>query len=156
MEDCLGCDLTSGKVDLPGGRIYATNHWIVEHCVGPLGVGTLIVKPLRHCTRFWELTPEEASEIGPLLSLVGSAIRSLLEPDQLYICLWSHAGWAAGHLHFVLQPSWNHYQGEYGRPGPFLQVNMFEANVEPPRDEVEAFAVRAREIMGRLNAGNVP
>jgi diadenosine tetraphosphate (Ap4A) HIT family hydrolase len=156
MEDCLGCDLTSGKLNLPGGRIYATKHWVVEHCIGPLGVGALIVKPFRHCTRFWELTPEEASEVGPLLSLVGSTIRSLLEPDQLYICLWSHAGWVPGHLHFVVQPSWNHCQGEYGRPGPFLQVNMFEANVEPRRVEVEAFAARAREIIERLNAGDAP
>ena len=128
----------------------------MEHCIGPLGVGTHIVKPLRHCTRFWELTPEEASEVGPLLSLVGSTIRSLLEPDQLYICLWSHAGWAAGHLHFLLQPSWNHYQGKHERPGPFLQVNMFEANVEPPRDEVVAFAAKAREIIERLNADDAP
>ena len=49
MEECLGCGLTGGKLDLPGGRIYATEHWVVEHCIGPLGVGTLIVKPLRHC-----------------------------------------------------------------------------------------------------------
>lgn len=152
VEGCLGCDLTSGKLDLPGGRIYATKHWVVEHCVGPLSVGTLVVKPLRHCTRFWELTPEEASELGPLLRLVTSAIRSLLEPDQVYVCLWSHAGWVPGHLHLVLQPSWDHYQGKHGRPGPFLQADMFEANVEPPREEVEAFAARARETIERLGS----
>ncbi len=148
MDGCLGCDLTASRLDLPGGRIYATNHWVVEHCIGPLGVGTLIVKPFRHCTYFWELTDEECAELGPLLKLLASTIHTLLEPDQVYICLWSHAGWAPGHLHFVLQPSWNHYQRRYTRPGPFLQVDMFEADVEPPREEVEAFAARAREVMG--------
>jgi diadenosine tetraphosphate (Ap4A) HIT family hydrolase len=152
MEGCLGCDLTNGKLDLPGGRIYATKHWVVEHSIGPLGVGTLIVKPLRHCTRLWELTSEEASEIGPLLRLVASAIRRLLEPDQVYVCLWSHAGWVAGHLHFVVQPSWNRCPGEHERPGPFLQVDMFEANVQPPREEVEAFAARARESIARVDS----
>ena len=156
MEGYLGCDLTSGKLDLPGGRIHATNYWVVEHCIGPLSTGTLIVKPLRHCTRFWELTAEESWELGPLLNLVASTIRTLLEPDQVYVCLWSHAGWVAGHLHFVLQPSWSRYQRRYVQPGPFLQVNMFEANVEPPREEVEAFAARAREIIRRLNAGESP
>jgi diadenosine tetraphosphate (Ap4A) HIT family hydrolase len=148
MEGCLGCDLTSGKLELPGDRIYATKHWVVEHCIGPLGVGTLIVKPFRHCVHFWELTDEESSELGPLLKLVASTVRTLLEPDQVYVCLWSHAGWTPGHLHFVIQPSWNHYQRRHGRPGPFLQVNMFDANVELPREEVKAFAARARESMG--------
>ena len=42
VEDCLACDLTAGRQDLPGGRIHETAHWIVEHCIGPLGVGTRI------------------------------------------------------------------------------------------------------------------
>jgi hypothetical protein len=29
MEGCLACDLTNGGLDLPGGRIYATSHWVV-------------------------------------------------------------------------------------------------------------------------------
>jgi diadenosine tetraphosphate (Ap4A) HIT family hydrolase len=43
--------------------------------VGPLGVGTLIVKPLRHCVHVWDLTAEETLELGPLLALVAGAIR---------------------------------------------------------------------------------
>jgi diadenosine tetraphosphate (Ap4A) HIT family hydrolase len=147
MEECLGCNLTNGKLDLPGGRIYATPHWVVEHCIGPLGVGTLIVKPFRHYVHFWELTDEETRELGPLLHLVSATIQAILKPDQVYVCLWSHAGWKPGHLHFVLQPSWNHWQREHQRPGPFLQVDMFEANVQPPREEIEAFAARAREVI---------
>lgn len=147
MKGCLGCDLTSGTVDLPGGRIYASSSWVVEHCVGPLGVGTLIVKPLRHCAHLWELTDEEAVELGPLLTRVAATIEDLLEPDQVYACLWSHAGWTPGHLHFVLQPSWNRLQKQHHRPGPFLQVDMFEADVQPPREEVEAFAARARDAL---------
>jgi diadenosine tetraphosphate (Ap4A) HIT family hydrolase len=52
MEDCIACALTNGNVDLPVGRIYATAHWVVEHSIGPFGVGTLIVKPFRHCVHF--------------------------------------------------------------------------------------------------------
>jgi hypothetical protein len=36
MEQCLACSLGDGTVDLPGGRIYATPHRIVENCIGPL------------------------------------------------------------------------------------------------------------------------
>jgi hypothetical protein len=45
MDGCLACDLAEGRLPLPGGRIHETTHWLVEHCVGPLAVGTLIVKP---------------------------------------------------------------------------------------------------------------
>jgi len=152
MEDCLACNLTNGKLDLPGGRIYATAHWVVEHCIGPLGVGTLIVKPIRHRIHFWELTDEETRELGPLLRRVAATIRAILKPDQTYVCLWSHAGWKTGHLHFVLQPSWNHLQREHQRPGPFLQVDMFEANVQPPRKKIEVFAARAREVIRALES----
>jgi diadenosine tetraphosphate (Ap4A) HIT family hydrolase len=155
MEECLGCNLADGTLDLPGGRIFATSHWVVEHCIGPLGVGTLIVKPFRHCVHIWELTDEESRELGPLLRRVAATIRAILKPDQVYVCLWSHAGWNPGHLHFVLQPSWNHWQHEHPRPGPFLQVDLFEANVPPPREEVEAFAARAREVIRGLECNAV-
>jgi diadenosine tetraphosphate (Ap4A) HIT family hydrolase len=144
---CLACDLTEGRSELPGGRIHSTLHWVVEHCVGPLGVGTLIVKPFRHCVHLWELTDEEASELGPLLKLTANAVQAILRPDQIYICEWSHVGWKPGHLHFVVQPSWNHLQKEYERPGPFLQAEMFKADVEPPRKEIEGFCVRARAVI---------
>jgi len=147
MDECLGCDLTSGRLNLPGGRIYSTSHWVVEHCVGPLGVGTLIVKPFRHCTHFWELTEQETEQLGPLLRRAASTIRAILNPDQVYICQWSHAGWTPQHLHFVLQPAWNNQEDKHLRPGPFLQVDMFETNALPPIGEVEAFCEKAKELI---------
>jgi hypothetical protein len=58
VEGCLACDLSAGRLPLPGGLICATNWWRVEHCVGPLGVGTLLVKPKRHITQVAELTSQ--------------------------------------------------------------------------------------------------
>ncbi len=55
----FACDLAAGRIDLPGGRIHATPGWVVEHCLGPLGVGTLIVKPVRHVVSAAELTDVE-------------------------------------------------------------------------------------------------
>ncbi len=40
---CLACDLATGASPLPGGTIHRTQNWTVEHCVGPLGVGSLVV-----------------------------------------------------------------------------------------------------------------
>ena len=152
MKDCLACNLAGGTLNLPGGRIYATRHWVVEHCIGPLGVGTLIVKPLRRCLHVWELTDDETQELGSLLQRVATTIQAILTPDQVYVCLWSHAGWKPGHIHFVLQPAWNHQQRDHQRPGPSLQVDMLRAGVRPPREEVEAFSARAREVILKLES----
>jgi hypothetical protein len=45
VDGCLACDLSEGRRPLPGVRLGETPGWIVEHGVGPLGIGTLIVKP---------------------------------------------------------------------------------------------------------------
>ncbi|WP_369214609.1 hypothetical protein [Streptomyces flavofungini] len=73
---CMACGLADGSVPLPGGTLLRTPHWTVEHCVGPLGVGTLLVKPLRHVTGVHELGPAEAAESGPLLTRVAAAVRA--------------------------------------------------------------------------------
>ena len=88
--ECLACDLADGRLPLPGGLIYETEHWRVEHCTGPLGVGTLIAKPKRHVLRVGALKPGEYREMGPLLHHTARAVQDLTEPLQVYVCLWSH------------------------------------------------------------------
>jgi tRNA (cmo5U34)-methyltransferase len=145
VEGCLACELADGRRELPGGRIHESDHWLVEHCVGPLGVGTLVVKPRRHVVHVWQLTDAEAAELGPLLRRVSEVVARLAKPDQVYLCLWSHAGGEPVHIHFVIQPVSSGPQR-----GPALQVAMFKAGEGPPRAEVEAFAERARELLGEV------
>jgi diadenosine tetraphosphate (Ap4A) HIT family hydrolase len=141
---CLACDLAEGRAPLPGGVIHETTCWVVEHCVGPLGVGTLLVKPKRHVTRVSELYEDEARELGPVLQRSAAVVDALVEPDQVYTCLWSHAGGTPGHIHYVVQPATSELMARYESYGPDLQVAMFDAGVTPPETEVEAFADRAR------------
>ena len=107
VEGCLSCDLQAGRRDLPGGEIHSTGRWSVSHCVGPLGVGTLIIAPTRHVLHVWDLDVDESVELGPLLQRSADVVRELADPDQVYVCLWSHAGGVPGHIHFVVQPAKN-------------------------------------------------
>lgn len=147
MKTCYACDLTHGRINLPGGQIHQTRHWVVEHCTGPLGVGTVIVKPLRHCLHIWELDHEESAELGPLLQQVAEVIQRLLTPDQVYVCLWSHGSWQPQHLHFVVQPVWQHQRERFTKQGPHLQAAMFASGESPERRAVEAFCEQARRLM---------
>jgi diadenosine tetraphosphate (Ap4A) HIT family hydrolase len=144
---CVACELASGRRELPGGMIHAAGHWVVEHCVGPLGVGTLVVKPKRHVIHVWELTSAEAGELGEVLRQTAAVVAELTTPDQIYVCLWSHADAVPGHIHFVVQPVTREQREQHGG-GVAVQKAMFDAAVSPPRDEVEGFAERARTLFG--------
>jgi diadenosine tetraphosphate (Ap4A) HIT family hydrolase len=141
---CEACSLTNGDSVLPGGRVFQTTHWVVEHCIGALGVGTLIVKPFRHTLHLSDLRVEEAAELGSLLQRTAQIIQGLAAADQVYACLWSHSGWEPVHIHFVLQPSWNALRERYPGPGPFLQTSMFRAGEPLDARAVEQFCDQAR------------
>jgi len=142
-SSCFACDLVSGATPLPGGVIHRTDSWVVEHCVGPLGVGTLIVKPIRHVAHVSELEADETAELGQLLKQAATAVSELTDPEQVYVCLWSHADRRPGHIHFVVQPVTGEQMQRFDAHGPALQVAMFESNEVPPTPAVEAFASRA-------------
>ncbi len=142
VEDCLACELADGRRELPGGRVAETRSWLVEHCVGPLGAGTMIVKPRRHVLHVSELDEEEAVELGPLLQRVSAAIAHEFDPEQVYVTLWSHSGGVPVHIHWVLQPVGAGRLG--GLLGPHLQAAMFERDEAPARAEIEAAAAAIR------------
>ena len=136
MEGCLACDLAAGRQELPGGRIHQTEHWLVEHCVGPLPVGTLVLKPRRHCLHIWDLSDAEVAELGPLHRQTAGVVRSLVQPDQVYCLLWSHMNGRPGHIHYVFQPARNEDWGKEIRWD------------RPCAEDVEPIAAEARALFG--------
>ncbi len=141
---CMACDLMAGRMTVPGGSIHETTCWRVEHCIGPLGVGTLIVKPKRHVTAVAALAPEETAELGPLIQRVSEVVTDLTGAQQVYVCLWSHAGGTPGHIHFVVQPVTRSQMARYRGYGPHLQSEMFAAEEPVDRERAAAFAGKAR------------
>lgn len=142
----MACALSAGRLPLPGGLIHRTRHWRVEHCIGPLGLGTLIVKPERHVTAVADLTDDEAVELGPLLRQASAVARELLESEQVYNCLWSHAGGVPVHIHYVVQPVTREQMRDIGVYGPALQVAMFTAGVALDPADIDRVSERARHI----------
>jgi diadenosine tetraphosphate (Ap4A) HIT family hydrolase len=145
MPGCLACDLASGATPLPGGLIHETNAWRVEHCVGPLGLGTLVVKPKRHVTHVADLDRVESDELGPLLRRVGIVVRRLSDAEHAYVCLWSHG---PAHIHFVVQPVSQGVVEDAGVQGPALQAAMFQRAEEADNRAIEESAERARQLIG--------
>jgi diadenosine tetraphosphate (Ap4A) HIT family hydrolase len=126
--------------------IHRTDSWLVEHCIGPLGPGTLVVKPERHVTAVADLSPAEAAELGPLLRRTSWVASQLVAAEQIYNCLWSHADGAPGHIHYVVQPVTRQQMVAYDCYGPGLQIAMFGAGIKPDPGEVDALADQARQL----------
>src|SRR5687767_749193 len=101
-SECFACETANGRASVPGGLIWQTSSWAVDHCIGPLGVGTLIVKPKRHVVHVAALDDDEAAELGPLLRDVAKVVTALTSPDQVYNTLWSHMGGQPVHIHYVV------------------------------------------------------
>jgi ATP adenylyltransferase len=141
---CLACDVIAGRVAAPGGVILETDYWLVDHTVGSLGVGTLIVKSRRHVVRVGELDTAEAAELGPLLQRVAAVVSEIAAPSQVYVCLWSHENRRAGHVHFVVQPVTDELMAKLDAHGPRLQATLFERGTPPDPAAAAAFAARAR------------
>lgn len=145
MEDCLACALTNGDLPLPGGTIARHHGWVVEHCVGPLGVGTLVVKPERHVVALADLTSKEAQAMGQVLHRAARVVSELTRPAQVYLCLWSHAERRPSHIHFVVQPVDHAVMKRHDAHGPKLQASMLNGTTHPTLRCWRSFADRARD-----------
>ena len=74
--------------------------------------------------------------------------RHLVRADQVYNCLWSHAGGVPVHIHYVVQPV-TPAQMAGGLHGPRLQVAQFSAGEAPDPAEVERVAQEARRLFAQ-------
>jgi diadenosine tetraphosphate (Ap4A) HIT family hydrolase len=149
MASCETCESIRDQT-APGGCIHETEHWFVDHCIGPLGVGTLIVKPKRHVTAVAELNDAESAELGHVLKQSAAVVRDLESPEQVYVTLWSHMDAVPVHIHFVVQPVTKAQMVAHGdRHGVRLQVEMFDRKVFPDPDAAATFAEKARGVWPR-------
>lgn len=135
MDTCLGCAFAIGEETPPGGVLVRTDSWMVNHCVGSLGVGTLVIAPTRHVTRVSALTEPEVEELGRLIRRCSQIVEALVTAEQTYVCLWSHGPDGPKHLHWVVQPVTKELVEAYaGKRSEELQSAMFEANEHPSKN----------------------
>jgi ATP adenylyltransferase len=152
VAGCLGCDLLAGRRDLPGGFVHETVSWVVNHVVGPMNLGTLIVGPREHVAAVADLDDSAIAELGPVLRDTARVVEALCRPEQTYVCLWSHGAGARKHLHFAVQPVTTALVARYGGiRAEQLQARMLASEDEPDPADVKLFCDRAREFFRAIN-----
>ncbi len=120
QADCLACQTITGTKAVPGGVIYENEHWLADHCIGSLGVGSLVVKTKVHREALWELTPDEASSLGPFLQTLSAAMVKVLGAERVYLSMWVDE--QPYHVHLVLQPRYPGRTEAFGLKGLWLQL----------------------------------
>jgi ATP adenylyltransferase len=155
MQDiagCLGCDIVAGRCDVPGGIVHRTERWIVNHAVGRLNLGTLIVAPRDHIVAMADLDDDAAAELGPLLRATARVVEVICEPEQTYVCVWSHGRTERRHLHILVQPATAALVAQYGGlRSEQLQVKIMTTHEPPAPAEVERFCAEARRRFAALH-----
>ncbi len=140
VEGCLACDVLAGRVEVPGGTIDETEHWHADHCLGPFGVGAVVVKTKVHVEELRHLPDEASGELGPFLLHLSSAIVDGLGAERTYLTMWVDA--APLHVHLVLYPRWP------DDPDRALDLQIRRMGEgPPPPTEAAAVAERLRSFL---------
>jgi ATP adenylyltransferase len=147
VRGCLGCDVAAGRRHPPGGILHESPSWLVNHVMGAMNLGTLIVSPQDHIVAVADLGEVAARELGPLLRTAARVVETLCEPEQTYVCLWSHGVDVRKHLHFAVQPVTAAVVARNGGlRSEQLQARMLASGDRPDAAEVEPFCARARAL----------
>lgn len=144
LAGCLGCEIASGQRVVPGGILHETPRWIVNHAVGRLNLGTLIVAPRDHVVAMADLDDVAAAELGPLLRDAACIVEAICQPEQTYVCMWSHGRTERRHLHILVQPVTTALVAQYGGlRAEQLQARLMTTAEPPDPAEVERFCADA-------------
>ena len=100
--ECSGCDLAAVWLDPPSGILHQTTSWVVNHVVGSMNLGTLIVGPREHIVALADLEDTTVAELGPVPRDNARVVEAPSQPEQTYACSWSHGAGMRRHLHIAV------------------------------------------------------
>lgn len=82
----------------PSGACHDRLLCLPVHAFGSAILGWLVVVCRRHITSMSQLTPQEATVVGPLLSTLSAALEDVLEARKAYVAFLAEAK-SLEHLH---------------------------------------------------------
>lgn len=143
---CLACDIAQGVRQPPGGFIYESALWTVNHVISDVPWrGWLVLQPRRHVERLHELTPEEMLEYAQVLTRLDHVLREQLDAAKVYICLFAESA-DCPHVHFHVIPR---YAAMTQRGPEIFEMEKEERPAASP-EEVVILAARLRAALEAL------
>lgn len=144
-KECLTCAFGENPPEELGGRVFETGHWRIEHSVGPVPEGSMVLVLRRHIPRLGELNEEEAAEMGRLQVALSGAIEKVTKAYRVYVSLWNEG---SNHVHWVFMPVTAELRQKFGGlKASRLQAAMKEANYSPDPFLARQYSAQIKEIL---------
>lgn len=102
LPGCFSCEQGQRTDPPPREQVSVTEHWRAAHAFDSALPGWLVVLPRRHVVAVAELRPEEAAELGPLLTDISRALEVVTGCVKTYVVQLAEAeGFSPVHFHVV-------------------------------------------------------
>lgn len=147
-KTCLTCQFNEKADEELGGVVWQTRFWRVEHAVGTITEGTMVVKSKSHEEWLYDLTQAEILELGPVLAKVEKAIQEVTGADRVYKAMWAEQ---SRHVHFVLMPVTEELRQSFGGlKASKLQAEMSSQNRQLDKEKASQLAGQIRQKIEQI------
>lgn len=140
MDDCIFCDILSGKSE--ASIIYRDETCVAMMDVRPVNAGHLLVIPVRHASHLADLEPKVGQALFATAQRIAAAIpRSGIRAEGINLLLadGEAAGQEVFHVHLHVIPR---FEGDgFGYTFPPNYGRM------PPREELETRAAQIKRAL---------
>ena len=120
--DCMGCDITSGKLTIPGGIIYQGDAAILAADPEAPIPGFLVVNVKRHVRSLSELNDAERHEVVDVVASAEEALKSLGISEVTLV-----QEERSSHLHIWIFPNYNWMTEQFGKGVSYLRDIIYYA-----------------------------
>jgi diadenosine tetraphosphate (Ap4A) HIT family hydrolase len=145
---CITCELLQERN--AGTRplwddIFRTQFWDVVHSYNTALSGWLVLVARRHIEAIAELTAEEASELGLLITLVSQALAEVTQCQKTYVIQFAEAA-GHPHVHVHIVPRMADLPADRRGPHIFSYLGVPEAE-RVPEEAMNAIATQLRAFL---------
>ena len=101
-QRCISCATVAGSILPPGGIIFETSTWIVVLRANPVRSPCLpLIILKRHCEQIADLSCEESSSLGRLMTLTAQVLTNVLQPAKVHFGIYAES---VKHIHVHVFP----------------------------------------------------
>lgn len=140
-EGCLLCDRLRSAEPPPGGWLLRDEHWAAGVMPGAEVPGWVVLQPVRHVERVWDLELEALAALGPVVARLSEAIAGARGAAKVYLGAF---GERIPHWHLILAPPPEDLPPS--RRGPTLLADFGDLVDRP---EAEAAATLVGDLLDR-------
>ncbi len=109
--ECMGCAISRGDINIPGGKIYEGKYTILGTDPEIPIPGFLIVTVKRHVNSFSELSKEERNEVSDVIVYAEKALKELNIVKEITLIQEERAK----HLHIWIFPNYEWMNNKFGK-----------------------------------------